>query len=149
MTAANTERNAEIMAWVARGRTQRTIAAHFGLDQSTVSEIIQRERNRSPIDKQDAIATQVEILDQLIEEMRELAEMKGAPVTAGKDGDVVRDPDDQSVVRDYGLRVNATAQLKSLLERKSKLLGLDSPTRTELSGGVTYEIRGVNVNEIE
>lgn len=144
----NTERNREIMAMLARGRTQRSIAENFGIALSTLSEIIGRERARNPIDKAAEIATQVEILDRLIEEASAIVDMRAAPVTAGKDGDIVRDPEDQAVVRDHSGRLAAMAIVKQLQERKAKLLGLDSATKTEVAAAVTYTIEGVDPDGI-
>jgi hypothetical protein len=142
------ERTAEIMALVAQGWTRKKIGEHYGISAASVTEVVQRERSKHPIDKQDAIATQVEILDGLIEAAMEIVHMRPAPVTAGKDGDVVRDPEDQAVVRDFSARMSAMATVKSLQERKAKLLGLDSAVKTELTGGITYRIESIDPADI-
>lgn len=146
--AENIERTKEVMAMVARGFTQAQIGAHFRVSREMIKEIVRRERAKHPIDKQDAIADQVDILDQMIREAREIAEARPAPVTAGKDGMVVRDPEDGAIVRDHGARLAALALVRSLTERKAKLLGLDSASKTEVSGGITYTIESVNPSDI-
>lgn len=151
MPREKTDRNAEIIRLYARGRTQTMIADQFGISQQTVSEIVQRHRvKQGPIDKAEEITRQADLLDQMIAEAVELAEMEGAPVTAGKDGLVVVDPErkgphgERMFVRDYSGRIAAIHLIKALMERKSKLLGLDSATKTEVQGEVTYVIPGLD-----
>lgn len=148
MVARKTERNAEIMRMVALGTRQQSIADHFGIALSTVAQVIASERAKRPLDKQSEIATQVEILDELIEQAAAVAHMRAAPVTAGKDGDIVRDPEDQSVVRDHSGRLAAMQTVKALQERKAKLLGLDSATKTEVAASITYTIEGVDPDDL-
>lgn len=148
MVQEKTDRNAEIMRMVAQGRTRRAIAENFGIATGTLGEIILRERARNLVDKQDEITTQVEILDELIEAAVEVTRLRAAPVTAGKDGDILRDPEDNEVVRDHGGRLAGMATVKALLERKAKLLGLDSATKTEVLGAITYRIEGVDPEDI-
>lgn len=149
MVRAKPERTREIMAMVAAGKTRRFIAGHFSISTAMVGEIIARERAKHPIDKVDEIATQVELLDELIQAASEIARLRGAPVTAGKDGFIVRDPADDTVVRDHGGRLAAMTTVRSLIERKAKLLGLDSATKTEMLGAITYTIEGMTTEEIE
>lgn len=148
MTQEMTERNDEIMRMVAQGKTRRTIAEHFGMGMSTVSEIVTRERAKHPVDKPSEIEAQVAILDDLVEQAAAVARLRAAPVTAGKDGFIVMDPEDHTVVRDHSGRLTAMSTVKALLERKAKLLGLDSATKTEMLGSVTYTIEGVNPDDI-
>ena len=128
------------MAW-----SQQRIADHFGLAQSTVSDIIARHRaSQSPIDKAEHITRASELLDDLIAEAVAVAYSSPAPVTAGKDGVVVRDPETNEVVRDPSARLSAMQTVKALQESKRKLLGLDSATKVETTGSVTYKIEGVD-----
>lgn len=148
MVQAIPGRSDEIMRMVAAGKTRRTIAEHFGVSTAAIGEIITRERSKAMVDKQDEITTQVEILDELIEAAVQVTRLRAAPATAGKDGDILRDPDDNEVVRDHGGRLAGMATVKALLERKAKLLGLDSATKTEVLGAITYRIEGVDPEDI-
>lgn len=156
MVAEKTERNAEIIERYARGRTVGALARDYGITPQTISEIIQRYRaKQGPIDKAEEIAKAAELLDRLIEEAMALVEMEGAPVTAGKDGLVVVDPerkgphDEPVYVRDYSGRLAAIDRVRSLQERKARLLGLDSATKTEVSGEVTYTIPGLDPKTLQ
>lgn len=156
MPPAKTERNAEIIKAYGRGRTQQSLAEEYGVSQKRISEIIQAHRlAQGPIDKAEQINAAADLLDHLIEQAMELAAMEGAPVTAGKDGLVVVDPERKGphgeavFVRDYSGRVAAIHLIKSLLERKAKLLGLDSATKTEVQGEVTYVIPGLDPSTLK
>lgn len=148
MVRANPDRTREIMRMVAEGKTRRTIAAHYGISTSAIQEIVTRERSKNPIDKADEIASQASMLDELIELASEVARLRGAPVTAGKDGDVVYDPATNEVVRDHGGRLQAMQTVKALQERKAKLLGLDSAVKAEVQASITYTIQGADPDNI-
>lgn len=156
MPAEKTERNAQIIEAYARGRTIATLARDHGIAPQTISEIIQRHRaKQGPVDKGEEITRAAELLDRLIEEAMELVEMGGAPVTAGKDGLVVVDPElkgphgEPVFVRDFSGRLAAIDRVRSLQERKAKLLGLDSATKTEVSGSVDYRIPGLDPSTLQ
>jgi hypothetical protein len=51
-------------------------------------------------------------------------------------------------IEDDGPRLAALAELRRLSESRRKLLGLDRPQQVEVSGGVTYEIVGVDPKEL-
>ena len=144
MTVKNQEQADRIMLMIASGYTQKMVATKLGLARSTVSEIVSRERAAAPIDREAEMYAARDLLDNLIRQATEVAEMGPAPVTAGKDGEIVMKPgSDTEWVEDHSGRLAAMQTVKQLLERKSKLLGLDSPARTEVSGGVTYTIAGL------
>lgn len=156
MAVEKVERNAEIIKAYASGRTQASIGEEHGISQKAVSEIIQRHRAaRGPVDKAEEINRAADILDRMIEEAARLVDLEGAPVTAGKDGLVVVDPEHKGphgepvYVRDYSGRLAAIDRVRSLLERKAKLLGLDSATKTEVSGEVTYTIPGLDPKTLQ
>lgn len=156
MPAEKTERNAEIIRAVARGRTYASIGADYGVTKQTISEIVQRHRAAvGPIDKAEEIQRAADLLDEMIQEAMALVDREGAPVTAGKDGLVVVDPELKGphggpvFVRDYSGRLAAIDRVRSLLERKAKLLGLDSATKTETSGTVTYVIDGLSPDTLK
>lgn len=140
------ERNKEIIQlYTKHAWNQPRIAEHFGISQQRVSQIIQAYRiAQGPINKGEVIAQAADILDHLASMAVEVANTTPPPVTAGKDGVVVRDPETGNVVRDHSGRLQAMQTAKALLERKSRLLGLDSATKVETTGSVTYKIEGVD-----
>lgn len=83
-------------------------------------------------DRADLIKREMDFLDQLRQETVKLIHHAGAPVTAGKDGMVVHDPDTGVVVRDYSLRLNAIREARALNDRLSKVLGLDSAVKVSV-----------------
>ena len=131
-------RRAESYRLYISGWTQTKIAARFEIDQSTTSEDLRIYRLSLPPADRDAIRKDhLAQLHAIRASMAELVAKEGAPVTAGKDGDIVRDPDTSQVVRDYSLRIAATDRLLKVLEREAKQLGLDEASKVEVSGQLT------------
>jgi hypothetical protein len=150
MAREKTQRNEQIIHAYARGRTQQSIAEEHGIARETVRDIIAAHRSKQgPIDKAEHIAAAVDLLDELIQEAMAVVESTPAPITAGKDGLPVVDPERKGphgepvYVRDHSGRLAAMSVVRSLQERKAKLLGLDSATKVEQSGQVTYVLPGV------
>lgn len=145
-----TEREAEIYRLtVVNQLTQSKIAERFGISQSAVSQILSNARAKLPPVDLDAIRRQS--LELHLDTMRaalELAEMPGAPVTAGKDGDLVLDPSSGEYVRDYSLRLAARETARKADAEIRKLYGLDAATKTEVSGSVRYEVAGVDISKL-
>jgi len=56
--------------------------------------------------------------------------------------------DDAPVLAAIDRLLKIDEQRRRVDERRSKLLGLDMPTKVEHSGGVTYEIIGVNPQDL-
>lgn len=70
-------------------------------------------------------------------EVLELLAKTPAPVTAGKDGFVVRDPDTGEVVRDYAVKFSAIDRLVKIDAELAKLVGAYAPARTEATVSAT------------
>jgi DNA-binding CsgD family transcriptional regulator len=126
-------RNGEVARrYYLHGHTQQAIADDLGISQSLVSDILKRARTELDGTTRESVKADITArLGQLRESLAELLEMEGAPVTAGKDGTVVNDPETGAVVRDYGLRVNAARELRALDERLAKLHGADEPAKVK------------------
>ncbi len=75
-------------------------------------------------------------LEYVAQRLMEIADREGAPVTAGKDGEVVVDPDSGEVVRDYSGQINALRTIVTASARLSALFGLDEPIRTDVNSTV-------------
>lgn len=134
------QRRADEWELYVRGKTQQWIADHYGLDHSTVSDDLRAHADSLGSQGRDmAIKRHEAIMAWAVDELRELATMEGAPVTAGKDGMVVYDPETRAVVRDYAGRQSAIREIRGYLDREAKLLGLNAADKVEVSGAVTVE----------
>jgi hypothetical protein len=119
--------------WIT-GTTQAAIGRRYGLTQSRVSEILRELQQSMPKPTRDElIAREAAFLDDLRRQVMDLTAREGAPVTAGKDGMVVRDPESGEVVRDYSLRLAAAREGRELNKRLATLLGLDAAQRVDVT----------------
>jgi transcriptional regulator with XRE-family HTH domain len=129
--------------------TQEAIAAELGVTQQRVSAILKAVREAlPPIDLGEYRQQAIELHLDVIKRAYEMAGMKGAPVTAGKDGDVVYDPEGGAVVRDYALRGSALNLVIKAEAELRKLLGADAATKIETSGSVRVELVGIAVEDL-
>lgn len=127
-------RNGAIWLGHIKGRTQEALAAEFNLSQQRVSQIIAAVAASIP--EEDKIALrkrEIDFLDHLRTRALDISELAAAPVTAGKDGDVVLDPETGAVVRDYSGQLAAMREARAAHERLTKLLGLDAPTKVDVT----------------
>jgi transcriptional regulator with XRE-family HTH domain len=128
--------------------TQREIASRLDLSQQRVSQILADARAKlPPVDLEAIRRESLELHWRTQRAALELAEMRGAPVTAGKDGDIVRD-DDGSMVRDYSLRLAALEQARKADVEIRKLHGLDAAQKVDVTGAVRYEVAGVDITKL-
>jgi hypothetical protein len=139
-------RNGEVWEHYAVKRwTQERIAEKFEITPQRVSQIIALVRDSINVaDKGAYIKESVELYRSTIAKLHELAEMDGAPVTAGKDGDLVLDPATGEHVRDYALRLSALKLANDTDAQLRKLLGLDAASKVESTATVRHEIVGVD-----
>jgi len=137
-------RHYAVMRW-----SQRRIAEKFGINQQRVSAIIAKTRALSPPSElAEARRDSIELYNDIITEMRALADMAGAPITAGKDGFIVHDPATGEPVRDYAARIEALKLMGRAEEQLRKLRGLDSATRIESTSVVRYVVEGVDTSRL-
>lgn len=145
-----TEREEEIWRLYCVSRlSQQAIADRFEISNQRVSQILAAIRLKLPPVDIDAVRQQSLRLHQDIQRRAfEIADMNGAPITAGKDGDVVYDPEDNSVARDYGGRIAAMRLALEADKEIRKLLGADAASKTETTGTLRYEIVGVDPGQL-
>lgn len=119
----------------ARGRSQLDIAKQYGTDQATVSRGIARHRATIPDETRDEILKrEVDLFSRLRDEVLELwHDTTGVPVTAGKDGKIVTDPETGRIVRDHTGRLSALRAAREMGERLARLTGIDAAVRVDLS----------------
>jgi len=144
--------------------TQERIAEHFGISQQRVSDIISEVRRElKPLVAEQMVQASNEFLNELQARALEIADMTPAPVTVGKDGNVlyddvldedgnpVLDEDGEpkrAVVRDFSGRLAAIMTAKNIDAEIRKLHGLNAPEKREISGALRYEIVGVDDDDL-
>lgn len=84
-------------------------------------------------------------LDELYVDALEVLEREHLVVSHG---DVVTGPDGRPLLDD-GPKLAAIAQLLKVRESYRKLFGLDAATKTEVTGGVRYELVGVDPEDLK
>lgn len=116
------------------GRTQAALAAEHGISQNRVSQIVAQVRDSIPEeDREEEVRRSLEMLRELRAGALEVWRMVAAPVTAGKDGDLVLDPVSGEYVRDHGGRLRALEAALKVDQRIAQLLGLDAATKLDMN----------------
>ncbi len=136
----NAERDVLIMDLRRRGRTLQTIADEVGLSRQRVHQIIKERLAEIPVESvQHYRSHALEVLDNLLEKANAVLEAQHLKFHEG-----VAITHNGEVVTDNGPVLAACATILRIEERRAKLLGLDSPIKTEVSGGVafTYKFEG-------
>jgi DNA-binding CsgD family transcriptional regulator len=130
-------RNGQIWREYVRGATQEALAEKYGIGQQRVSQILAAVREKiGTQERAELIAEEIDLFRTLrAEVLSEIWDAKGAPVTAGKDGDIVLDPETGEVVRDVSAKIAALNQARALSERMHKLLGLEATQKIDVNVG--------------
>lgn len=148
-----TEREAEIYQLTVVNRlTQSRIAERMGISQQSVSVELANARAKLPAPDLQAIRQESLALHRRTQQLAlELAEMPGAPVTSGKDGDIVYEIVDgqQVAVRDYSLRIQALETARKADVEMRKLHGVDAASKTEISGSVNYTVANIDLDALK
>lgn len=127
------------------------IGKRYGISPQAVHQRYQRIAASLPMP--DIAAVRAESLTMLREIEREaiaVARMQGAPVTAGKDGGIVYDPevkdenDNAVVVRDFAGRLQALKLAGWADAEARKLMGADAATKVESTATVKYEMVSID-----
>jgi len=123
------------------------IAARMGISQQRVSQIVTRMRARYPL--ADRAVKRHELSERLDELRVVAAEIVDRPLPpATSNGVVIIDPRNGSVVEDVSGRLTAVTVETKIIERQSKLLGLDAPAQVESAQQITYTIKGADPEAI-
>lgn len=114
------------------GKTLRAIARDEGVAASTVHDAIKAVRDSIPDESREAaIRDALEFYAQVRREAWEIAHMLPPPVTVGKDGTILRDPDTGVIVRDYAGRLRAMETAMRTVESARKMIGLDAAIKID------------------
>jgi Sigma-70, region 4 len=146
------EREADIYRWrVVNRLTYREIAVKLNdeISEARICQIMKEVRAKlPPLDLEGMRAESLALHHEIQRKALALAELAGAPVTAGKDGDVLYDPDGHVIVRDYSGRIAALKLASDADKEIRKLHGLDAAQKVAVSGSVRYEVAGVDVTKM-
>lgn len=134
------EHDAEAARLRAQGWAYRRIAAHLGISVSTAHTRVERALKETVQEAAAEVRTlELERLDALYVAAMDVLERQHVTVSHGK----VIYQGEQPLIDD-GPVLAAIDRLLKISERRAKLLGLDSAEKVEVSGGVKYEIVGVD-----
>ncbi len=140
----NAERDALIMELRRNGKTLQTIAAQVGITHQRVHQIIKERLAEIPVESvQHYRAAAVEILDNLLAKTHAVLEAQHLKFHEG-----VALTHNGEIVTDNGPVLAAVAMILRIEERRAKLLGTDSPARTEVSGGVAFRYSFPGADEV-
>lgn len=121
------------------GVTQTEIARRAGVSQSVVSRALQRVREAIPEqDRHEEVQRSLAMLQRLRAGALEIYEMAAAPVTVGKDGDLLYDPEVKgpdgkfSLVRDYQGKLRAIETAVKVEQRIGQILGYDAAQKLDM-----------------
>jgi DNA-binding CsgD family transcriptional regulator len=133
------EQDAEAARLRGRGLSYRQIGAQLNIDPSTAYRAVKRALAEIVAEPAaDAVAFELERLDTLYARALEVMERHHVAVSNGRVVALDGEP-----LQDDGPVLAAITALVRISESRRKLLGLDSPTKTAISGGLTYEIVGI------
>lgn len=113
-----------------------------------------RDFNRTLKENLTAVETSVEIYRETA--LLELEDLTATALTVmrtqhyalGPGGKVTVDPITGAPLIDDGPKLAAIDRVLRIQDRQAKLLGLDAATKVDVSGGVKYEIVGVNPEDL-
>lgn len=122
------------------GMTQTEIARKHRVAQSTVSDALARVREQIPAtDRQEEVQRSLALLGRLRSMALEVVEMVPTPVSVGKDGNLLYDPEVKgpdgkgpALVRDYSGRLRAIETAAKLEARIGAILGYDAAQKLDM-----------------
>lgn len=147
--------DAEAAAHRARGLSYREIAAEMDMSVSSVHDAVKRalaevitepaeEALAFELERLDAELVRLDDLYRKVEEVlgREHVTVSQGKVVTMEGGETV--PDDDWILKAVDRLVKIDESRRRNGESRRRLLGLDQPAKTQVSGGLTYEIVGVD-----
>jgi hypothetical protein len=139
-TIEGTERDAEAARLRATGKSYRQIAAELGCDVHTAHDAVTRAIATVVAEPAEAaIHFELDRLDRLHRAAMQVLERHHVTVSNGK----VIELDGQPLLDD-GPVLSAIDRLVRISESRRKLLGLDQPAKMNVTGGLTYEVVGID-----
>lgn len=127
-------RNGAVWRRFCDGASQYRIADEFGISQQRVSQIINVARSEiDTVTREEHFAAELEFLHDLKADMMQQVRAPLPPAFHSRTGTVMVDPRDGTIILDDSSRIAAVDRAIKLHERVSKLLGLDAPTKADLT----------------
>lgn len=143
-TGEAADQDAEMLKLRTSGWSYRRIAEHFDLSTSGVHEAIQKVLHATVEEPAaDVRKLELERLDVAYAAVVKVLEAKHVTVSHGK---VIYQGEEPLL--DDGPVLAAVDRLLKIQERRARLLGLDAPKAVELGGKLTYDIVGVNLENL-
>lgn len=143
-TLSTAERRAMAAGLRSRGMTYRQIAAAMQIDVKNAFGYVKDAMAAVVRESAEAaIEFELDRLDQA--HQKALAVLERSHVTVSN-GQIVRL--DGEPLEDDGPVLAAIDRIVKISESRRKLLGLDQPAKTQVSGGVTYELVGIDPEEL-
>ncbi|PBC71566.1 hypothetical protein BX265_6176 [Streptomyces sp. TLI_235] len=143
-TLGTAKRRATAAELRSRGRTYRQIAEELGIDVHRAYDAVQKAMAdvvREPAAA--AVEFELERLDEAHRRALEVLERRHITVSNGKAVE-----HDGKPLLDDGPVLAAIDRIVKISESRRKLLGLDQPAKQQISGGVTYEIVGIDPEDL-
>lgn len=155
-TAERRRRAAELRS---QGLSYRKIAAEMGIDvhmafdyvKAAMKAVVQPAAEAAISFELQQLDEELVRLDALYEQVTEVLRREHVTVSQGRivttsEGDTV--PDDDWILKAVDRLVRIDEARRRNGESRRKLLGLDQPVKTQVSGGVTYQLVGVDPEEL-
>lgn len=143
---ATVARDAQAADYRAQGWTLQEIADELGYpDRSNARKAIQRALRdvvQGPAEK--LLALYVDRLEDIFQRSMEISEADHVVVSHGK---IICDSDGNPL-RDHSATLAAYREARAALADVRKMVGLDQPTKVEHSGELTYQVVGVDPQDI-
>lgn len=143
------QRDAEAAQLRGKGWGYQKIADHFGISVSTAYEAVQRALRAVRAEGAAEVKElELERLDVMYDAVMKVLEARHVTVSNGKviqlpdaDGKLVPLEDDAPVLQ-------AVDRLLKIQQRRAALLGLDAEQKVSVSGGVRYEVVGIDADHL-
>lgn len=140
-TLENAQHDAEAARLHAAGHTYADIGRHFGITRQAAMRAVQRAVREVVQDAgEEVLKLHINRLEYLYEKAVEILEDDHVLVSHGR---IVAD-EAGNTLPDPAPKLAAIREARASLESFRKLTGLDQPSKVNLSGGVTYEVVGVD-----
>lgn len=152
---ATVEQDAQAATLRKKGLSYQQIAQKLGIPRSSAFDAVQRalaDTIREPGESLRALElerldTELEKLDEMEQMVRDILSREHVTVSQGRvvyddAGDTVRD--DTIILQCVDRLGRLAEQRRKNGESRRKLLGMDQPPKVEVTGGITYQIVGID-----
>ncbi|MFE2382197.1 helix-turn-helix domain-containing protein [Streptomyces misionensis] len=144
-TVEGAERDAEAARLHAQGLNYVEIGDHFGITRQAAMRAVQRAVREVVQDAgEEVLKLHINRLEYLYEKALEILEDDHILVSHGR---IVTD-DAGNTFPDTAPKLAAIREARATLESFRRLTGMDKPNKVEHSGGVTYELVGVDPQDL-